>query len=148
MIWLHDNRFQIQAVFIYCGMLGAIYINFIIKYVYWTIPIISIHISDLILIKNLFTWWSHDSSLIMPLMLSPRHDGIHDCIYLIMQFISWYLFTNYYTVYYYAWIKEFLILSYLIIFIHKIPSIFTNYCSTIIQWILDNLIMQLMLAIY
>ena len=40
-----------------------------------------------VLIENLFTWWPHDSSLIMALMLSPRHNGIHDGIYLIMQFI-------------------------------------------------------------
>ena len=26
------------------------------------------------------TWWPHDNSLIMALMLSPRHNGIHDCI--------------------------------------------------------------------
>ena len=52
--------------------------------------------------ENVFTWWTHDSSLIMVLMLAPRPNGIHDCIYLRMQFISCYLFTNYYTVYYYA----------------------------------------------
>ena len=34
----------------------------------------------LVLIDNLITWWTHDSGLIMDLMLSPRHNGIHDCI--------------------------------------------------------------------
>ena len=42
----------------------------------------------LVLIKNVFTRWPHDSSHIMALMLSPRHNGIHDCIYLLMQFIT------------------------------------------------------------
>ena len=56
----------------------------------------------LVLTENLFSWWPHDNSLIMALMLSPRHNGIYDCIYLILQFISCHLFTNYYTVYYYA----------------------------------------------
>ena len=41
-----------------------------------------------VLIENVFTWWPNDSSPIMSLMLSPRHNGIHECIYLIMQFIS------------------------------------------------------------
>ena len=31
-------------------------------------------------------------------MLTPRHNAISDCIYLLMQFIYWYLFTNYYIV--------------------------------------------------
>ena len=39
-------------------------------------------------IENFFTWWPHDGNIIMALMLSPRHNGMHDCIYLIMQFIS------------------------------------------------------------
>ena len=42
----------------------------------------------LVFIENVFIWWPHDSSLIMALMVSPRHNGIHDCIYLIMQVIS------------------------------------------------------------
>ena len=41
----------------------------------------------LVLIENFFIWWPHDSSLIMALMVSPVHNGIHDYIYLIMQFI-------------------------------------------------------------
>ena len=62
----------------------------------------------LVLIENFFVWWPHDSSLIMALMVSPGPNGIHDCIYLIMLFISCYLFTNYYTVYF---MPEFIILS-------------------------------------
>ena len=42
----------------------------------------------LVLIKHLFTWWPHNSSLIMAVVVSSRHNGIHDYIYLIMQFIS------------------------------------------------------------
>ena len=42
----------------------------------------------LVFIKTVFTGWLHDSSRIMALMLPPGHNGIHDCIYLIMQFIS------------------------------------------------------------
>ena len=42
----------------------------------------------LVLIQNFFIWWPHDSSLIRDLMVSPRHKGIHDSIYLIIQVIS------------------------------------------------------------